>query len=184
MRASANIGFFSSGKIPWLFKAGNEFTYKTGGWVAQGWSGNASVWDNYSPGCTNTGSVLRSSMTNTYSSGKSGVVRTSNAIDLTNVSTIRVRMTYDFGNASTSDSGYQRLYLFTSSDTSGNWTSDYTALSLKVDHDAAANLIATNVDYTLSVAGLTGLHYICVGYVWRYQAEASTSDIVEVELIP
>jgi len=168
----------------WLFLAGNEFTVYSGGWVPQAWSGNAAIWNQALPDCVNTGTVLRILMGNIYMTGQSGVVRPNNAIDLTHVSTIRMRMTYSLADLETADNGYQRIYMFTSSDTSGNWTSDNTAISLKVEHGGDGVLAASNVDFTLDVTSLTGLHYICAGYVWRYQTSASTVDIVEVELIP
>ena len=167
-----------------LYKLGNEYPGITGGWAGQSWTGLVTLWDAALPTLTKESLLMSVFMPDTYSTGKSGVIRTNSQVDLTNISKIRLTINYALGRCSTSSSGYQRIYLFVSSGTSGDWTSGaVSAAILKcVDNDDTAES-ATNAVYELDVSSLSGSYYVCTGYVWRYQTETSEVEILEVKLI-
>ena len=186
MHACTNIGMFSSGGRRRLFMNGNEFESTTGGWMSQSWTGNSAVWIGSGPGKEIVDGLLRSNgMDEIYKTGNSGVVRTTNKIDLTGISSIKVKMNYSLGGVSEGDDGMQRIYLFTSQYSSGDWTSLSVAssLSLKVEHTGSSTLNRTNQEFTLNVSSLSGLHYVCFGYVWSYQNTVSVCNVISVELI-
>lgn len=157
----------------WLFKDGNEFTSITGGWAAYAWSYNTTTDVGGSPGVSNDGTRLNTSLANLYNSGISGVIRIGNMIDLTNVSTLKMRISGTLGACDTANEGYQEIYLFTRQNASGNWNSGNTAQSLVVSHVSGAS-VNFDGDYSLNVASLTGNHYLCIGIRWKKQNEATT----------
>lgn len=169
----------------WLYFLGNEFATITGGFSAYAWSG-LSVWTDTAPGLTKNSTYMEVSMPNTYTSGKSGVVRTVSKVDLTNVSSIRIKMSYSLGGIyNPASDRYQRLYLFVTDVTTGKWkySSIYDALTLMLEHLGNTGLSGTDVEKTLNVSALSGSYYVCLGYAWAYQSGASTVQIKEMELI-
>ena len=169
-----------------LYYYGNEFTDTTGGWISQAWSGNSTIWTAVAPTLTKEASALKVDMSATYASGQSGVVRITNVVDLTDVSTVRVKFSGSLGKIYNPGSGrYQRLYLFVSDVTSGNWTSGtvYDALTFMLEHTASATYTFSDAVYSVDVSALTGSFRVCFGYVWAYQSEASWVRISEVELL-
>ena len=168
----------------WLYRLGNEWVDRTGGWMSHGWSGNAAIWVGSGPGKTVVDGVMKTtSMDEIGKTGQSGVLRTANKVDMTGVKSIRVKMGFSLSACSDIDSGYQRIYLFTASGLSGDWTSTASAISQKVSHDSSSSYTVGEVEYSLGVTSLTGEHYICIGLVWRYQKAVSEVRVFEVELV-
>jgi hypothetical protein len=107
----------------WLYRLGNEFTSLTGGWQSRAWTGNRSIWTAKAPGLNKNAGSMTVSMTDKYSSGKSGVVEILNNVDLTPYATLRVKLNLAIGGCGSE--GYQRIYLVCAADrsASNNWTS-------------------------------------------------------------
>ena len=164
----------------WLFRLGNEYASITGGFGRYAWSYNTATESGAAPDGSNDGTRLTVSLSNLYNTGWSGVIRTENMIDLTNVGSIRVHISGTFGACDTANGGFQAICLFTRQSTSGNWESGDTALALVASH-TSGGAVNFEGDYTLNVAALTGLHYVCIGIRWKKQNGASTFYITEVE---
>lgn len=176
-RLSRKIGLLR--RLSFLFKNGNEFASVTGGWGRYAWSYNTATDTGGEPSGSNDGTSLSISLDNLYNSAISGVIRTGNMIDLTNVGTIRVRISGTLGACDTANGGYQELYLFTRQSASGNWNAGNTAQALVISHGTGA---AVNVDayFGLNVVALTGSHYVCVGVRWKKQNGATTLWLNEI----
>jgi len=169
-----------------LYKLGNEFTAITGGWATTAWSGG-STWIAQAPTLTKESGDLKADLPGTYSTGKSGVIGISSLINLTDYTTLRVKLSYSFGGIDTPGAGrYQRLYLVVSDVTSGYWTSVPTvgdALILCLEHGTANAITATDVVYSLDITALNGNYRIYLGFAWAYQNAASWVKVTEVELV-
>ena len=167
-----------------LYKLGNEYVGITGGWSSYSWTGSSGSWEAAAPTLNKESDLMSVFMPHTYSTGKSGVVRSNNRIDLTNVSKVRLTMNYALGRCSTESSGYQRIYIFVSSETSGSWaTTDVAVARLLCVENSDSAESAANAVYELDVSSLSGSYYVCTGYVWRYQIDTSEVEILEVKLI-
>ena len=87
----------------WLYRLGNEYASLTGGWQARAWTGNGSIWTAKAPGLTKNAGSMTVSMTDKYSSGKSGVVEILNNVDLTPYATLRVKLNLAIGGCGAED---------------------------------------------------------------------------------
>ena len=170
----------------WLYKLGNEYTAVTGGWQARAWTGNGSIWNAKAPGLTKNAGSMTVSMPDKYVAGKSGVVEIINNVDLTNFTTLRVKVNYSLGGIVSGSGGYQRIYLVCAANrsASNNWTSSsiYKALSLVQTHTSTSTSTASNVTYTLDVSGVNEAVDVFFGLAWVQQNIASTIEVLEVEL--
>ena len=168
MRLIRKAGAVIIQMLRFLYKLGNEFSGVTGGWEAYSWTGSLGSWDASAPALNKETTLMSVFMPHTYSTGKSGVVRIYNQVDLTNISKVRLTINYAFGRASAESGGYQRVYLFVSSETSGSWaTTDVAAARLLCVENIGAAESATNAVYELDVSSISGSYYICTGYEWR-----------------
>ena len=166
-------------KNRFLYKNGNEFTHVTGGWAAYAWSYNTATDSGGAPSTANNGTQLVTSLANLYNSAISGVIRTGNMIDLTNVGTIRLRIAGTLGACATSKGGYQEVYIFTRQSADGNWISGNTAQALVMSHESGAS-VAVDAYVGLNVAALYGAHYICIGVRWKQQNEPTVFWIQDI----
>jgi len=172
----------------WLYKLGNEFTGITGGWQARAWTANSAIYTATAPGLTKNSGDMVASMSNTYSSGKSGVVEIINNVDLTPYTTLRVKVNLAIGGCSAvaEADGKQLIYLVCAANRSSanNWTDSaiYKAISLVFSHTSTSAYNASGVEYTLDVSGVNESVDVFFGLVWKQQAAGSTVTILEVEL--
>lgn len=168
----------------WLYRLGNEYASLTGGWQARAWTGNGSIWTAKAPGLTKNAGSMTVSMTDKYSSGKSGVVEILNNVDLTPYATLRVKLNLAIGGCGSG--GYQRIYLVCAADrsASNNWTSSaiYKAISQVFTHTSSSAYTAPNAEFTLDVSGVNQAVDAFLGLAWVQQAADSTFEILEVEL--
>ena len=167
-----------------LYNMGNEFVGVTGGWNIYGWSGLSAMWVGSGGSITKLSDAIRITMLDTGATGQSGALRVVNKVTLSNINTLKIKLSYSLGQVDTASGGYQRLYLFVSSVSSGDWTtpSVYDAINYIVNHTASTNLIVTGEEHTLDVSGLPdGDYYVCLGYVWRYQNISSWVEMSVLE---
>ena len=177
MRMNRLIGLLS--RLSYLFKNGNEYSAVTGGWGRYAWAYNTATDSGGAPSGSNDGTSLSVSLGNLYNSGISGVIRTGNMIDLTNVGTIRLRIAGTLGACATSKGGYQEVYIFTRQSADGNWISGNTAQALVMSHQSGAS-VAVDAYVGLNVAALYGAHYICIGVRWKQQNEPTVLWIQDI----
>lgn len=173
----------------WLYLSGNEYTAITGGWVSQAWSGVNASWIAKDPTLPKQTTYMSTYMSDVNVSTRSGVVRTTNLVDLSAVNTIRITLSGTLAGKDVGGTAYQEIYLFVANQTTGDWISPsvYDALALVKEHyPASLNAIETlnSVSYTLDVSGVPdGNYYVCLGLAWAYQSGASTLRIEAVEMI-
>jgi len=172
-----------------LYKSGNEFTSRTGGWQARAWTANGVIYTATAPGLAKNADNMVASMPNTYSSGKSGVVEIINDVDLTPYTTLRVKVNLAIGGCSAvaGADGKQLIYLVCAANrsASNNWTSStiYKAISQVFTHTSTSAYNASNVEFTMDISGVNEAVDVFFGLVWKQQAASSTMPILEVELI-
>lgn len=169
-----------------LYRLGNEFSGTTGGWGAYSWSGLLATWVANAGSVSKLSSAIRVSMPNIGATGQSGVVRTNNKITITNQTAIKAKISYSLGQVSTGDGGFQRVYIFLADVSTGDWTSSgvYDALLLALNHGTSTVSTGIDEEFTLDISGIPdGDYYVCVGYVWRYQNQASWFELSEVQKI-
>lgn len=169
----------------YLYLSGNEYTATTGGWMAQAWSGNSSLWTAYLLQLTKYPTYLRISIGHGDYLSRSGVVRTTNKIDLTAATFVNVTLSGGL----TGKNDYQPtrvlLYLFVNSTTTGNWAVDTVAArTLLIDHNptSTASTLVPSTTYSLDVSALTGTFYVCLGLTTIAELNPSYFDIGEVKL--
>lgn len=170
----------------WLYLNGDEFTTLTGGWVSQAWSGFASAYTATLPGFSSGASYLGITLPGVDVAARSGVVRVSNLIDLSAISTIRVTLSANLPGQYSGRTVVQKLYLFATDLTTGDWLSPsvYDALSLVHTHtNTQATETLTDVQYTLDVSALTGSYRVCLGFEWEYQREQAFISVSAVEML-
>ena len=151
-------------------------------------SANSAIYTATAPGLTKNSGDMVASMSNTYSSGKSGVVEIINNVDLTPYTTLRVKVNLAIGGCSAvaEADGKQLIYLVCAANRSSanNWTDSaiYKAISLVFSHTSTSAYNASGVEYTLDVSGVNESVDVFFGLVWKQQAAGSTVTILEVEL--
>ena len=178
MRLARKLGLIKA--LKWLFRNGNEYPSITGGWAAYAWSYNTATDSGGAPSTSNNGAQLVTWLLNLYNSAISGVIRTGNMIDLTGKTKIKVHIWGTLGACDTANGGYQEVYLFTRQSSSGNWNSGNTAQALIISHTGGGNQSFDGI-YELSVSGLTGLHYVCIGVRWKKQNGVTTLYFNDIE---
>lgn len=179
----------------WLYLNGNEYTVITGGWMAQAWAG-ASGWTARLPGLSKGESSMGVVLTDPTPdvSTYSGVVRVTNAIDLSAVSRIRVTLSASLSGPIQGQNGGQTIYLMATAATSGDWPwsgpSAAGVLANVHNHTSYGTQqippseILSDVQYELDVSGLPdGSYYACVGFLWYKQYTFSSITIKSVEML-
>ena len=149
-----------------LYTAGNEWSGITGGWYGKAWKFSSAVAAAETINIDREDSYIKMY----YDSSKtrrSGVLVTTNKIDLTDYNTLTFNGFISQNGSSTSNKAYGAVYIFENLD-----GTDYNSASNRVAKSADLGNAGKATDITLDVSGLSGSYYIGVG-LYTFDAAAA-----------
>jgi hypothetical protein len=167
--------------VLYLYKPGDECVSKSGGWATAGYVGNTSLHDAEAPALSKNADSMVMSWTQTYKSGKSGILRAANVIDLTKWSTLKLKCDYNLAKGWADKSGYSRFYMLAPASLADGWL--YTSPILQcAGSSESGGAKGLDVTYSLDVSAITGSRYVVIGDAYAYQNNTSTVTIYDVWL--
>lgn len=149
-----------------LYTSGNEWSGITGGWYGKSWKFSSAVTAAETINVDRGDSCIKMSF-DSSKTRRSGVLLTTNKINLADYNTLTFNGFISQNGSSTSSKAYGAVYIFDNLN-----GSDYNSNTNHVAKSANLANSGTAADITLDVSGLTGSYYVGVG-LYTFDAAAA-----------